>query len=125
MKEAGQVNFCFHSGCFTWQKYVEEMRTILMDKDWKVQTTICWGERDRWLSYDGVEDFCKRSNHKLLKLPMVPTVLTHLHLLGNINFRYCMLLEKKSFIDIRQLDVFNSFTCLNTEFLLFIAYSSF
>ncbi|KAL6339472.1 hypothetical protein AAG906_033008 [Vitis piasezkii] len=52
------------------KKYVEEMRTILMDKDWKVQTTICWGERDRWLSYDGVEDFCKRSNHKLLKLPM-------------------------------------------------------
>ncbi|XP_034692438.1 cis-3-alkyl-4-alkyloxetan-2-one decarboxylase [Vitis riparia] len=52
------------------KKYVEEMRTILTDKDWKVQTTICWGERDRWLSYDGVEDFCKRSNHKLLKLPM-------------------------------------------------------
>ncbi|RVW27198.1 hypothetical protein CK203_092598 [Vitis vinifera] len=24
------------------KKYVEEMRTILIDKDWKVQTTICW-----------------------------------------------------------------------------------
>ena len=57
-----------------------------MDKDWKVQTKICWGERDRWLSYDGVEDFCKGSNHKLLKLPMVPTVLTYSHLFRNIKF---------------------------------------
>ncbi|XP_022875198.1 epoxide hydrolase 3 isoform X2 [Olea europaea var. sylvestris] len=49
--------------------YVEEMRKILMDENWKVQTTICWGERDRWLSYDGVEDFCKESNHRLINLP--------------------------------------------------------
>lgn len=49
--------------------YVEEMRTILMGSDWKVQTTVCWGQRDRWLSYDGVEDFCNKSNHKLVKLP--------------------------------------------------------
>ncbi|KAH7576534.1 hypothetical protein JRO89_XS01G0100500 [Xanthoceras sorbifolium] len=51
------------------KKYVEEMRTILTDKDWKIQTTVCWGQRDRWLSYDGVEDFCKTSNHKLIELP--------------------------------------------------------
>ncbi|KAL6959242.1 hypothetical protein U1Q18_041539 [Sarracenia purpurea var. burkii] len=38
--------------------HVEEMRTTLMDEKWKVQTTICRGQRDRWLSYDGVEDFC-------------------------------------------------------------------
>lgn len=42
-----------------------------MDENWKVNTTICWGERDRWLSYDGVEDFCKESKHQLIKLPMV------------------------------------------------------
>ncbi|KAL6217849.1 hypothetical protein ACLB2K_011066 [Fragaria x ananassa] len=41
------------------KKYVEEMRTILTDENWKVPTTICWGKRDRWLTYDGVEDFCK------------------------------------------------------------------
>jgi hypothetical protein len=27
--------------------------------------------RDRWLSYDGVEDFCRRLNHKIVELPMV------------------------------------------------------
>ncbi|KAJ0111645.1 hypothetical protein Patl1_03141 [Pistacia atlantica] len=52
------------------KKYVEETRTILMDKSWKVQTTVCWGRRDRWLNYDGVEDFCKDSNHKLIELAM-------------------------------------------------------
>ncbi|XAR60873.1 Haloalkane dehalogenase [Bertholletia excelsa] len=50
--------------------YVEEVRKILMDKNWKVQTTICWGQRDRWLSFDGVEDFCEASNHRLIELPM-------------------------------------------------------
>ncbi|KAI8523361.1 hypothetical protein RHMOL_Rhmol13G0067300 [Rhododendron molle] len=49
--------------------YVEEMRIILTDKDWKIPTTICWGQRDRWLSYDGVEDFCEVSKHKLIELP--------------------------------------------------------
>ncbi|KAH7838923.1 hypothetical protein Vadar_032770 [Vaccinium darrowii] len=49
--------------------YVEEMRIILTDKDWKIPTTICWGQRDRWLSYDGVEDFCKVSKHRLIELP--------------------------------------------------------
>lgn len=44
---------------------------ILTNKSWKINTTICWGLRDRWLSYDGVEDFCKASNHKLVQLPMV------------------------------------------------------
>ncbi|KAL6217852.1 hypothetical protein ACLB2K_011069 [Fragaria x ananassa] len=51
-------------------KYVEEMRTILTDENWKVPTTICWGKRDRWLTYDGVEDFCKDSKHKLIEIPM-------------------------------------------------------
>ncbi|KAL3517901.1 hypothetical protein ACH5RR_020490 [Cinchona calisaya] len=52
------------------KSYVEEMRRIVMDENWKLKTTICWGERDRWLSYEGVEDFCKESKHQLLKLPM-------------------------------------------------------
>ncbi|KAB1212159.1 hypothetical protein CJ030_MR5G001756 [Morella rubra] len=57
--------------------YVEDMRKILMDKDWKVPTTIFWGQRDRWLSYDGVEDFCKDSKHKLIELPMVLNVISY------------------------------------------------
>ncbi|KAK7838612.1 haloalkane dehalogenase [Quercus suber] len=50
--------------------YVEDMQMILTDKNWNVQTTVFWGQRDRWLNYDGVEDFCKDSNHKLVELPM-------------------------------------------------------
>ncbi|CAI9107268.1 OLC1v1006586C1 [Oldenlandia corymbosa var. corymbosa] len=50
--------------------YVEEMRKTLMDEKWRVKTTIFWGERDRWLSFDGVEDFCKESKHQLIKIPM-------------------------------------------------------
>ncbi|XP_043710541.1 LOW QUALITY PROTEIN: haloalkane dehalogenase-like, partial [Telopea speciosissima] len=42
----------------------------ISSEDWKVWTTVCWGQRDCWLSYDGVEDFCKSSNHKLVELPM-------------------------------------------------------
>ncbi|GMP48700.1 hypothetical protein CsSME_00015966 [Camellia sinensis var. sinensis] len=57
------------------ETYVEEMRKILMDKNWGVPTTICWGQRDRWLTYDGVEDFCEISKHRLIELPMVLTVL--------------------------------------------------
>lgn len=49
---------------------VEEMKKILMDTNWKVRTTICWGQRDRWLNYDGVEDFSQLSEHKLIELPM-------------------------------------------------------
>ncbi|XP_015579731.1 cis-3-alkyl-4-alkyloxetan-2-one decarboxylase isoform X2 [Ricinus communis] len=52
------------------KNYVEEMRSILLDRTWKVRTTICWGQRDRWLGYDGVEDFCKDSKHRLIELPM-------------------------------------------------------
>ncbi|XP_068324640.1 uncharacterized hydrolase YNR064C-like [Pyrus communis] len=52
------------------KKYVGEMKTILTDEDWKVPTTVCWGKRDRWLSYDGVEEFCKDSKHKLIEIPM-------------------------------------------------------
>ncbi|XP_018633460.1 uncharacterized protein [Nicotiana tomentosiformis] len=50
--------------------YVEDSRAILMDNNWTVQTTVCWGQRDRWLSFDGVEDFCKESKHRLVELPM-------------------------------------------------------
>ncbi|KVI11546.1 hypothetical protein Ccrd_010041 [Cynara cardunculus var. scolymus] len=52
------------------KNYVEEMRKILMDDDWKVKTSICWGQRDRWLDFDGVEDFCKAAKHRLVELPM-------------------------------------------------------
>ncbi|XP_050206901.1 uncharacterized protein LOC126656381 [Mercurialis annua] len=52
------------------KKYVEEMRSILMDENWKVRTTMCWGKRDRWLNYDGVEEFCKDSKYNLIELPM-------------------------------------------------------
>ncbi|WVZ17415.1 hypothetical protein V8G54_010397, partial [Vigna mungo] len=51
------------------KRYVEDMHRILKDKNWKVRTTICWGQRDRWLSFDGVEDFSKDSNHKLIEVP--------------------------------------------------------
>ncbi|CAJ1948724.1 unnamed protein product [Sphenostylis stenocarpa] len=51
------------------KRYVEDMHGILKDKNWKVQTTLCWGQRDRWLNYDGVEDFSKDSNHKLIEVP--------------------------------------------------------
>lgn len=57
-----------------WQGYVEDTRAILMDNNWTVQTTVCWGQRDRWLSFDGVEDFCKESKHRLVELPMVMTI---------------------------------------------------
>ncbi|XP_020247380.1 uncharacterized hydrolase YNR064C [Asparagus officinalis] len=50
--------------------YVESMRTILASESWKTDTTICWGLRDRWLGYDGVEDYCKSLNHRLVELPM-------------------------------------------------------
>ncbi|XP_071936855.1 uncharacterized protein [Coffea arabica] len=50
--------------------YIEEMRRILMDENWQVNTTIIWGERDRWLSYNGVEEFCIESKHRLIRLPM-------------------------------------------------------
>ncbi|GAV76528.1 LOW QUALITY PROTEIN: PsaL domain-containing protein/Abhydrolase_6 domain-containing protein [Cephalotus follicularis] len=50
--------------------YVEDMRMILMGSNWKVKTTVCWGQRDRWLDYDGVEGFCQNSDHKLIELPM-------------------------------------------------------
>ncbi|XP_010450251.1 PREDICTED: uncharacterized protein LOC104732404 [Camelina sativa] len=51
------------------KKYAEEMRTSLMDKSWKIPTTVCWGQRDRWLSYEGVEEFCKSSGHNLVEMP--------------------------------------------------------
>lgn len=36
--------------------YIETMRKILTSESWKINTTICWGMRDRWLRFDGVED---------------------------------------------------------------------
>lgn len=53
------------------------MRNILLDKNWKIQTTVCWGRRDRWFSYDGVEEFCKDSKHNLIELPMVVTASSY------------------------------------------------
>ncbi|KAJ1704089.1 hypothetical protein LUZ63_003868 [Rhynchospora breviuscula] len=50
--------------------YIQSMIEVILSKSWKVPTSICWGMRDRWLSYEGVEDFCKDSNSKLLELPM-------------------------------------------------------
>lgn len=47
------------------------MKTTLIDDTWKVETTVCWGQRDRWLSYDGVVDFCNDSKHRLVELPRV------------------------------------------------------
>lgn len=68
-----------------WQTYVEDMQMILTDKNWNVQTTVFWGQRDRWLNYDGVEDFCKDSNHKLVELPMVQKYsLMHVYGLRNL-----------------------------------------
>lgn len=47
-----------------------------MDKDWKIPTTVCWGQRDKWLSYQGVEEFCKSSGHNLVELPMVQSIIS-------------------------------------------------
>ncbi|KAG0488164.1 hypothetical protein HPP92_006975 [Vanilla planifolia] len=50
--------------------YVEHMRAALVSSSWRINTTVCWGLRDRWLSYDGVEDLCKTLDLKLVELPM-------------------------------------------------------
>ncbi|XP_078434849.1 alpha/beta-Hydrolases superfamily protein isoform X2 [Wolffia australiana] len=52
------------------RSFTEEMRNTLSSESWKVPTTICWGMRDRWLEYDGVEEFCRRTNISLVQLPM-------------------------------------------------------
>lgn len=65
--------FCL-SICSFVQSYVQSMREVLVSESWKVPTSICWGMRDRWLSYDGVEEFCKASNNKLVELPMVQSL---------------------------------------------------
>ncbi|XP_068664484.1 uncharacterized protein [Aristolochia californica] len=38
---------------------VDDVRKILSSQAWKIRTKVCWGQRDRWLNYDGVEDFCR------------------------------------------------------------------
>ncbi|XP_051134408.1 uncharacterized protein LOC127253723 isoform X2 [Andrographis paniculata] len=48
---------------------VEEMRRTLRNESWKVQTVIGWGLRDRWMSFDGVEEFCRESKLRLITLP--------------------------------------------------------
>ncbi|XP_047053254.1 haloalkane dehalogenase 2-like [Lolium rigidum] len=50
--------------------YIESMRSILASDSWNTKTTICWGMRDRWLTYDGVADFCDGLKHKFVELPM-------------------------------------------------------
>ncbi|CAN0824361.1 Cis-3-alkyl-4-alkyloxetan-2-one decarboxylase [Linum grandiflorum] len=52
------------------KRYVEEAKAMLLDNNWGVQTTVCWGRRDRWLSFDGVEELLKDSKIKLVELPM-------------------------------------------------------
>jgi len=51
-----------------------------MDKNWKIPITVCWGQRDRWLSYEGVEEFCKSSGHNLVELPNVPVTSWYIYL---------------------------------------------
>lgn len=46
-----------------------EMRSILSNKEWKVPTSIIWGMRDRWLKYDGVEEFANFAKHEVIQLP--------------------------------------------------------
>lgn len=63
------------------------MRTILLDKSWNVKTTVCWGQRDRWLTFDGVEDFCKDLKQELIQIPNVPTLSSydlHVHVDGKL-----------------------------------------
>ncbi|XP_043711418.1 cis-3-alkyl-4-alkyloxetan-2-one decarboxylase [Telopea speciosissima] len=71
---SGSSGFALNAISRTMRKqlktYVGVMKKILSSEDWKVRTAVCWGQRDRWLSYDGIEDFCKSSNHKLVELPM-------------------------------------------------------
>jgi hypothetical protein len=54
-----------------FKAYIESMRSILRSSSWKTKTTVCWGMRDRWLSYDGVEEFFGGLNQKIVELPMV------------------------------------------------------
>ncbi|XP_057864810.1 uncharacterized hydrolase YNR064C isoform X2 [Cryptomeria japonica] len=50
------------------KELINELRSILASKEWKVSTTIIWGMRDRWLNYDGVEKYMKSTNHELIQL---------------------------------------------------------
>jgi pimeloyl-ACP methyl ester carboxylesterase len=50
--------------------YIESMRSILASDSWNTKTTICWGMRDRWLTYDGVANFCDDLKHKFVEIPM-------------------------------------------------------
>ncbi|CAN1346061.1 Cis-3-alkyl-4-alkyloxetan-2-one decarboxylase [Linum perenne] len=52
------------------RRYVEEAKAMILDNNWGVQTTVCWGRRDRWLSFDGVEELLEGSRIKLVELPM-------------------------------------------------------
>ncbi|XP_043804878.1 uncharacterized hydrolase YNR064C isoform X3 [Manihot esculenta] len=81
--------------------YVEEMRNILLDKNWKIQTTVCWGRRDRWFSYDGVEEFCKDSKHNLIELPM--GIMYRKTVVKNLEESFLELSGRTEFDDIIQL----------------------
>lgn len=48
---------------------IVDMRSTLSKKEWKVPTSIIWGMRDRWLKYDGVEEFAQYAKHELIQLP--------------------------------------------------------
>ncbi|MCL7024565.1 hypothetical protein MKW94_027810 [Papaver nudicaule] len=70
---SGSSGFALNALSRTMKKdlkgYVEKMRETLSGDSWKVRTTVCWGQRDRWLNYDGVEEYCKGSKHELVELP--------------------------------------------------------
>ncbi|KAI3946597.1 hypothetical protein MKX01_014455 [Papaver californicum] len=70
---SGSSGFALNALSRTMKKdlkgYVEKMRNTLSSDSWKVRTTVCWGQRDRWLNYDGVEEYCKDSKHELVELP--------------------------------------------------------
>lgn len=54
-------------------------REILSPTSWKKPVSILWGLKDRWLDFNGVENFAKTINARLVQLPQVHT----------LDFPYC------------------------------------
>lgn len=70
---SGSSGFALNALSRTMKKELKDCikvtREILSGDDWKVRTTVCWGQRDRWLTYDGVQSFCKELGCKLVEIP--------------------------------------------------------
>ncbi|KAL5703138.1 hypothetical protein ACHQM5_028268 [Ranunculus cassubicifolius] len=70
---SGASGFALNALSKTMKKELKDnigaMRKILSSEEWKVSTTVCWGQRDRWLTFDGVESYCKELGCKLVELP--------------------------------------------------------